>query len=390
MPFRVMFVDDDPALLNSLRRNLFSAYDLTTAESGSLALEKMQSSDPFEVIMTDMKMPGMDGVEFIQEARKIAPDTIYLMLTGNQDVNSAIRAVNDGSVFRFLNKPCEVSEIRTAVDAAVRQYQLIHAEKELLHKTFVGSIKVLADIVEALHPDLDQQSQYIDTVMKQCESALGLANSWEYRIAARIGLIGLALKPIEDQQGFHRLSPTDPQCVVQLDEAACATARLLSRIPRLTNVIEILRCQKHVDGSIQLEDEAQSFVITGATLLRVATHWTSMMTSGMDKESAFVELRTALPNLSLEIKDALKSMQPIYKSPRSIEIPLNKLVEGMVLFDNVLSDDGAILLRQGRRLTSAIIERLLFHENKGRQIGPLAIVEASCPQVLVEAVHAFA
>ena len=95
MTDRVLFVDDDRALLNTLERNLGFSFPVSIAESGKEALEMINDGEGFAVVMVDMRMPEMDGIELIKQARKIAPNTVYLMLTGNQDLASATRAVND-------------------------------------------------------------------------------------------------------------------------------------------------------------------------------------------------------------------------------------------------------------------------------------------------------
>lgn len=113
MSSRILIVDDEQPLLNGLRR-LGDYYDLVTANSGDAALHEIESHKGFAVVLTDMRMPGMNGIQLIQQARMIAPDTVYMMLTGNQDQATAIKAVNDGQVFRFLNKPCDHDHIRRA------------------------------------------------------------------------------------------------------------------------------------------------------------------------------------------------------------------------------------------------------------------------------------
>ncbi len=111
---RLLFVDDDPSLLKAIERNLCFDYELKTAESGQAGLDTIVNQEPFTVVVTDMKMPQMNGIQFIEQARKVSPDSIYIMLTGNQDVDTAIGAINDGSVFRFLNKPCPINDIKLA------------------------------------------------------------------------------------------------------------------------------------------------------------------------------------------------------------------------------------------------------------------------------------
>src|SRR4051812_29250328 len=102
---RVLFVDDEPNVLSGIRRGLRNDFDVHTAESGAEALRLIASSEPFAVIVSDCRMPEMDGVELLQRCSKAAPQSVRMMLTGNMDQETAVRAVNSGDVFKFLNKP---------------------------------------------------------------------------------------------------------------------------------------------------------------------------------------------------------------------------------------------------------------------------------------------
>lgn len=102
---RILFVDDDPNILKGFQRNLRKDFTVSVAEGGQQALELIQSSEPFAVIVSDMQMPGMNGAEFLYAAKKISPDSVRMMLTGNADQQTAINAINKGDIFRFINKP---------------------------------------------------------------------------------------------------------------------------------------------------------------------------------------------------------------------------------------------------------------------------------------------
>ena len=133
MTQKILLVDDDPMLLASMLRCLGLQFDLETALSGPEALEKIHAGSCYAVIVTDMRMPKMDGLEFIRHAREMAPKTIYLMLTGNQDSETANRAIEEGLVAEFLNKPCDPDEIAEAFEDALALYEfestdnLVHA-----------------------------------------------------------------------------------------------------------------------------------------------------------------------------------------------------------------------------------------------------------------------
>jgi CheY-like chemotaxis protein len=373
MPHKILLVDDDAMLLSSLKRNLCIDYDLTLADSGQQALERLKTREHFSVIVTDMRMPHMDGILFIEEARKVAPNSVYMMLTGNQDIQTAMKAVNDGQVFRFLNKPCEVAEIKRALNAALKQYDLIHAEKELLQKTFVGAVNVLSDVLDSLRPDILQQSHRIDSVMRACEEGLGFCGNWEYRMAARLGLVGLALQPLSQQERFQQLSAADPESQILFDEILSTSARMIERIPRLSPVVQILRAPQTTAGAVSLNDIESTTPVLGGLLLRVATYWTTLMTNGRAPLAALDELREAFPELPLPVVEALLALECEHACARPLKLGVDNLTEGMVLYDDVHSDDGAVLLRKGRRLTAAAIEKLRL----SRSLKPVFVVDAN-------------
>src|SRR5579859_4713302 len=149
---KILFVDDEPNVLEAYQRNLRKRYSLEAATSGELALELIAQRGPFAVIVADMQMPVMNGVEFLVQAQKLAPDSVRLMLTGNADQRTAVEAVNRGHIYQFLTKPCLPELMASALDNAIRQYQLITAERELLEKTLNGSVNMLAGILSSIDP----------------------------------------------------------------------------------------------------------------------------------------------------------------------------------------------------------------------------------------------
>ena len=144
MSEKILFVDDDANLLASAERNLRRRFQLETALGAEAALAKMAERGPYAVICSDRQMTGMDGIQFLSIVKQRAPDTVRLMLTGNADLESAIRVVNEGGIFTFLTKPCPQETLSAALDNALAQYRLIQSEKELLNKTLSGSIKLLS------------------------------------------------------------------------------------------------------------------------------------------------------------------------------------------------------------------------------------------------------
>lgn len=131
---RILCVDDEPHVVAALRDALRREFDVSTATSGPEALQVLADASPFTVVVSDFAMPGMDGSEFLAQARVIAPDAIRILLTGHATVHSAIDAVNNGFIFRFLTKPCSHRQLQQAIEDAVEQHRLITADRVLLER----------------------------------------------------------------------------------------------------------------------------------------------------------------------------------------------------------------------------------------------------------------
>jgi DNA-binding NtrC family response regulator len=132
MSEKILFVDDNTIILSAFQLQLRKRYSISVASSGQLGLNMMKEEGPFAVVISDMRMPRMDGFTFLKKAQEISPDSVLMMLTGNADQKTASDAVNDNNVFRFITKPCQSELLISSIDAALKQSRLIHAKKKLL------------------------------------------------------------------------------------------------------------------------------------------------------------------------------------------------------------------------------------------------------------------
>src|SRR6266550_2540495 len=114
---QVLFVDDEPLVLEGLRRSVHKEFLADLASSPDEGLEKLRHDGPYVIVVSDMHMPGMDGVEFLATVRVLSPDSMRVMLTGDNELDVAMRAVNEGSIFRFLRKPATQEQILLALRA---------------------------------------------------------------------------------------------------------------------------------------------------------------------------------------------------------------------------------------------------------------------------------
>lgn len=160
---KILFVDDDPNILQGLKVNFFEMFSVFTALSGMEGLHLMETEGPFAVVVSDMRMPEMDGIVFLSKVQEKYPDTVRVMLTGNTDLETAMNAVNKGNIFRFITKPCDDSFMKKVLDDSMRQYFLIQAEKDLMKMATYDSLtKVYArgPFMQMLDVELERSARH--------------------------------------------------------------------------------------------------------------------------------------------------------------------------------------------------------------------------------------
>jgi response regulator RpfG family c-di-GMP phosphodiesterase len=126
----LLFVDDEPMMLNSLRHLFDDDYEVLTANSGKKGLELLSKHD-VGVIISDQRMPEMLGHEFLAQAKILRPDTIRILLTGYSDIDDTIRSINDGEIFRYVNKPWQAAKLSETVNLAYKLHKKLVAEKNV-------------------------------------------------------------------------------------------------------------------------------------------------------------------------------------------------------------------------------------------------------------------
>jgi len=118
---RVLIIDDEVPILNGIKLNLGRTFDLTLASGGEEALKAVEEEEAFEVVVSDMSMPGMTGVEVLAKIKSMHPTIQTILLTGHADFEfGGSQALQSGQLFRILSKPCPPNKLKEAIEAAVR------------------------------------------------------------------------------------------------------------------------------------------------------------------------------------------------------------------------------------------------------------------------------
>ena len=361
----VLFVDDDPNLLASCERNFRRKFQVETAEGGEAALHKIAEDGPFAVVLSDRQMPRMDGITFLSLVRERAPDTVRIMLTGNADLEGAIKVVNEGNIFRFLTKPYAPEILGKAIEDALTLYRLVTAEKELLNKTLNGSIKLLTDILSMMEPQAFGRGQTMRDLINRLTKKFHADNDWEIPLAIMLAPIGNVTVPPElllRARAGGLLSRVEEQIVAQLPETA---ARLLANIPRLEGVARIVRYQhKNFDGTGLPQDAVKGEALPlGSRLLKILADLAHLQTERVNRLQALNEMQTRLGCYDPALLMAVREYYGVAVASReagagSIPIAICDLAPGMVLCSNIETNDGILILCAGNHLTEMTLEKI--------------------------------
>jgi response regulator RpfG family c-di-GMP phosphodiesterase len=365
MTEKVLFVDDDSNLLASCERSFHRKFQIETAEGGEAALEKVAAHGPFAVVVSDRQMPHMDGILFLSLIKDRAPDTVRIMLTGNADLEGAIKVVNEGNIFRFLTKPCSMLILGIAIQDAMAQYRLVTAEKELLNKTLSGSIKLLTDMLSMIEPKSFDREQTMRTLIASVTKKFPAGNAWEIPLAFMLAPIANATIPpdllIRARAGGI-LSEVEKQIMSELPETA---ARLLANVPRLEGVARIVRySQKHYDGTGAPPDSVEGEALPlGSRLLKILNDLAQLQSFNFSSLNALNEMSARLGWYDPALLDAVRAYYGVGKAASdaarpSISISVNELVPGMVLRSNIESRDGTLILPAGHHITEMTLEKI--------------------------------
>ena len=364
---KVLFVDDETNVLQAYNRGLRKQFTVKTAEGGRLGLDALREEGPFAVVVSDMRMPEMDGVEFLSEVKGLYPNTVRVMLTGNADQKTAIDAVNKGDVFKFLNKPCPPEDMAKTLNAAIEQYRLINAEQVLLEQTVKGSIEALSEIMSLSNPEVFGRTTLYKTHMLGCAEALGLIDVWKYETMAMLSLLGLVAMPdelVEKAASGKSLSDEERK---QYDSHALAGARLVGKIPRMEELAEAIKYQnKRFDGGGIPEDGPSGKDIPiGARLLKVIIDYDMLERLGIDSVIAIGKFQQSEGIYDPEVVEALAEVIKVDVAAQVREIGVTQLSEKMVLAEDIRTHDGTLLVCKGQQITASVGDRLMNFWHNG-------------------------
>jgi response regulator RpfG family c-di-GMP phosphodiesterase len=358
---RILFVDDELAVLNGYERLLHREFEVSIALGGEQGLASIRSNGPYAVVISDMRMPGMNGAQFLSQVRQNAPDTVRMLLTGYADLNAAMDAVNEGNIFRFLTKPCEKELLVKAMTTGVGQYRLVRIEKELLEKTVMGSIKVLTDVLSAASPETFGRSRRIAHYVHHLVVKFGLPSIWRFEAAATLSQLGCITLDSDLIQQAYTDTKMSAENQARFNAHPQAGMDLLAHIPRLESVAWMIGQQltKDIPTVIQgvPEDTAEE-VVLGAKILKLALAFDDLRMKRLSIEDAIARLHTRHSEFERELVEGLNDIVPPVARMALRKVSTLKLAVGMVVEQEIRTKEGMLLVAKAQEITLALLVKL--------------------------------
>lgn len=414
----ILCVDDEPNILSSMKR-LFRAtgHRLLTAEGGIEALAQLETQ-AVDLVISDMRMPGMNGAELLQQVRQRWPATTRLLLTGYADISSTIAAINEGRIHRYITKPWNDDELLMTVREAFER-QALRDEKEhlealttsqnemlrelnatleqkvqertselttahdRLHKNYLNSIKAFSHLIELRGGLLAGHARRVADLARRTAKVLNLqeAQAHELFIAALmhdIGHIGLSDHVLEtpvsklaaeDLARYRRHAELGEQALMGMDDMPAVAALIRHHHERY-------------DGRGFPDGLAGDQIPLGARILALADAYDDLLSGHVitgnlsPAEAQALISRARGTQFDPLVADAFLTLvsQPVAPAPpRPHELHTDALQPGMVLAMDFQSAEGVLLLAADHVLTEPLIARIRQFERRTRRPLVLAI-----------------
>jgi response regulator RpfG family c-di-GMP phosphodiesterase len=359
MTAKILFVDDEANILSAFKRQLRNRYEIDTATSGRDALYLIQD-EPYAVIVSDLRMPVMDGVQFLTQAKGILPDSVRILLTGHADLATAIDAINQGDIFRFLTKPCAPEVLMTSLDAALKQYSLIIAEREILEKTLNKTVMLMTDMLGLANPVAYGLAIRLRRIVGVITNSMQLPNAWQFELAAMLSQIGCVALPTVLLNKVYSGEPLQENEVSMYASHPMIGFRLLENIPRLESIAQMVRdqhrnCSSYAD---QPYSHITQDIELGSKILRVASDYDHFIQTGLSHAEIIQQMLHKSAIYDSDIVEALGNQEISQDAWKTILVDVRSAKQGMIANEDIYSKDGTLLLRKGTEISLATLETL--------------------------------
>lgn len=358
-PCQILCIDDDADVLAGLQLSLRGLGDIHVAEGGAAALALLPQLPRLAVVVCDMRMPDMPGDVVLMHCRQHCPTAARILLTGFSDIDAAMRAVNQGRLFRFLAKPCSRDDLQQAVRDGIAQHRLIHAERELLEQTIKGCMQALVDALAMASPASYGQAQRMVDLVRQVSARCRHEAGWAAEMATMLVNLGLVALPSAVQEKVLMGLTLTPDEQRDLHKAQARAQNLLAGVPRIEPVRRLLSLIESPGEVMAAVPAADAVLREQAGLIRLVREFVHLEAAGLPVLNALDRL-SAWPEATPELLAALREvLGPQADLSRQVQLAVALLRPGMVLMQPVHTRGGQLLAPAGYQINDNFVERLM-------------------------------
>ncbi|MBT3637208.1 MAG: response regulator [Opitutae bacterium] len=342
---KILCVDDEESILKGFQLNLRKDFELHLASNGTEGLEVFDREQGFALVLSDMRMPQMDGATMLSEIKKRDPEVVTVLLTGHTDFESAMSAVNEGSIFRMLSKPCPPEMLIKVLGDGLAQHDLVKSKRILLDQTLRGAVDALAQSLSTAKPLFFGRAQRVRRIANELAEMTNLDDAWRVDIASifsQLAYISLPESVSEDVYYKKDLTPAVKEMLGKFPED---TQKLIEKIPGLEEVGEIL-----VKLAVQhrFEEDDGSGIRKAASILRVALDFDYYEEQGHDKSLIVQTLKSRKDDYDPDVTECLSQLLAVAEQKyRLEEILIRRLETGMRLAQELRLADGLLVASSG-------------------------------------------
>jgi response regulator RpfG family c-di-GMP phosphodiesterase len=401
IPAKILCVDDEPNILSALKRLLRSSgYQIVTAESGAEGLEIL-STEHIDLIISDMRMPEMDGAKFLEQARANWPDCIRILLTGYSEIQSLVSAINRGEIHRYIAKPWDEHDILLIIKQALERKSLEDEKKRLealirtqneelkilnasleekiqertvelkkanekLKGSFITSIKVFSSLIDLRGGKLSGHSRRVADVARKLALKMNLDANVVQDIFVAGLLVDIGKIGFSDELLNLSMNQMNDKQLEQFQQHPIRAEQALMPLDNLQASAKILRSQhERIDGTGFPDGLTEIQIPQGAMILAIASDYDSLQNGTIlqkkmsPEEARDMICRAAGTSYDIQVVNAFKELFLQHTNPEDhIEVEAKDLRAGMILQTDLISREGTLLLPAEYVLSGAIIDKL--------------------------------
>ena len=402
-PWTLLCVDDEPNILSALRRSLRTEHwRVLTANSGAEALETL-AHENVDLVISDMRMPEMDGAQLLEQVSQRWPASIRILLTGHADMNATVAAINRGRIFRYLNKPWDDEELRATVrqgldllalerekqrlevltqqqnaqlqDANVLLERRVEARtadlslaNDKLKRNYLTSIKVFSGLLELREARLAGHGRRVADMARKLALAMGCADDAAQQIFVAGLLHDIGLIGVPDTLLAKTAARYTPQEIALFHRHAAIGEQALMPLEEMQSVAAVIRAHhERFDGQGFPDKRAGNDIPLGARILAIVDTFDDLQNGHLvETPLTTQEARTMLRHsrgtqFDPEVLDVfLHITEPERPKPptAAIQMTTDQLEPDMVLAKDLVSTTGVLMLTAGQSVNALLIRRI--------------------------------